>query len=138
MPRAAPLASRIRARLDTLATHLAALIHGEALRVVYRALGGSEVRPGRRPGRPRASAKRRSPSRRSGSRRRGRSTGAATVDLAPRVLAHVKANPGQSVTEIAAALGTSSDAVKPAVAALLAAKQIRKTGQRRGTKYHAA
>ena len=53
------------------------------------------------------------------------------------MLAQVRKAAGTGVTEIAAALGVNSDAVKPVVAELLAAKQVRKTGQKRGTKYHA-
>ncbi len=130
------LEAEIRSRLEVFATELAGTIRQAALESVEGALGGADAAPARRPrGRPRGSTTRRKPGRKPAVVRE-RSPSVSAESLAPRVLAHVKGNPGQGVTEIASALGARSDAVKPVLAALLAAKEIRKTGQRRGTKYH--
>jgi len=56
---------------------------------------------------------------------------------AAKVLAHVRANPGQNVGEIRAALGASSKELQLPVQKLIAAKSLRTTGQRRGTRYFA-
>ena len=53
------------------------------------------------------------------------------------VLAHVKANPGQGVTEIAAALRLSTKDLQLPILKLLGEKKLKTKGQRRGTKYFA-
>ncbi len=54
-----------------------------------------------------------------------------------RVLAHAKAKDGQGVPEIARALKVNVERAKPVMARLLAGKQVKKPGRKRGTKYHA-
>jgi hypothetical protein len=143
------LESEIRSRIESLAAELAGMVRQEAMASITAALGGPDTRR-RGPGRPRGSGRkagsRRGPGRPRGSGRKkaGRPRGrpakapsAATLALAPTVLAHIKANDGTGVTDIAKALKKSSNVIKPVVAKLLADKRIRKTGQRRGTKYHA-
>ena len=130
MPRST-LETDIRSRIESLAAELAGMIRQAALESVREALGSDGTAPARRgPGRPRESG------RGNARGRRGRPSVADTDALATKVLAHIKANPGQRVSEIAAALGRQSDEMKPVVAVLLAAKEIRKTGKRRGSKYH--
>ena len=128
------LESEIQSRIETLATELANLVRKEAMASIQAALGGNGSTTRRRgPGRPKGSMRKK---RRGRPGRPARPPSAATEALVPRVLAHVKANDGAGVSDIAKALKKSSDAVKPAVARLLAEKKLRKTGQRRGTKYH--
>jgi hypothetical protein len=49
----------------------------------------------------------------------------------------VRANPGSRLEQIAAGLRTGSQELKLPVIKLLAAKTLRKTGQKRGTQYFA-
>ena len=81
--------------------------------------------------------------------RRGRPPGAkrgpgrppasgGTDNLAAKIASHVSANPGQSVGDIVSAIGANPAAVKSAIKSMLAEKQIRKAGEKRGTKYFPA
>lgn len=64
--------------------------------------------------------------------------GSSDVEAASEaLLAHVQANDGQGVSQIAAATGTRLDTAKKALGRLLASGQLKKSGQRRGTRYHA-
>ncbi len=131
------LEAEIRSRIQSLATELAGMIRQGALESVQAALGGNGAAPARRgPGRPRGRGRPKA----SGAKRArgpGRPPSAATAELAPKVLTQVKAKDGQGVTAIAKALRVNVERVKPVMAKLLAAKQVKKTGQKRGTKYHA-
>jgi hypothetical protein len=133
------LEADIRSRIESLAAELAGMVREEAMAAVTAALGGSGARPARRgpgrrrrgPGRPKGSGRKKA------GRSRGRPPSAAAEALVPKVLTQVKAKDGQGVSEIAKALRVDVDRVKPVMVKLLAAKQIKKTGQKRGTKYHA-
>ncbi len=126
------LQAEIRSRIEALATELAGMIRQQAFASVEAALGGNGAAPARRsPGRPKGSGRKKARG------RPGRPPSAATEALVPRVLAHVKSNAGSGVSEIAKALKVDVERVKPVVAKLLADKQVKKTGQKRGTKYHA-
>jgi hypothetical protein len=57
--------------------------------------------------------------------------------IATRVLAHVKANAGHRLEEIGSALKTDTAILKRPIANLLAARQLRTEGQKRGTRYFA-
>ena len=94
----------------------------ESLRDVLEGAGrprrGRPAGGGRGPGRPRGS-------------------GAVAGDgVAESIVAHVRANAGQTVGEIVKALGAAPAAAKKAIAGLLASGTLKKTGQRRGTRYH--
>ena len=115
------LEADIRSRIASLATELSSMIRQEAMASVEAALGGNGSAPARR-------GRRRGP---------GRPPSAAAAELAPKVLAQVKAKAGQGVSDIAKALKVNVERVKPVMAKLLAGKQVKKTGQKRGTKYHA-
>jgi hypothetical protein len=58
--------------------------------------------------------------------------------LAEAVLAHVREHAGQRGEQIAAALGTDTKTMRPAIHALIADNKITTQGQRRGMTYHAA
>ena len=65
-------------------------------------------------------------------------TDTANIDgAAQSILAHIQANDGQGVSQIASATGTPLPAAKKAISVLLASGQISKSGQKRGTRYHA-
>ncbi len=134
------LEAEIRNRIQELAIELSGLIRQSAMASVEAALGGNGSAParngpGRRrgPGRPKGSGRKKSGARRGP----GRPPNAATAELAPKVLAQVKAKDGQGVSDIAKALRMNVERVKPAMAKLLAGKLVKKTGQKRGTKYYA-
>ena len=127
------LETQLRDRIDAFAEELSDLVKQAALEAVQGALdsGGAPARR-RGPGRPRGATTRR---KKKADRRPGRPRTKKLASTA-QVLAQVKRGDGVGVTEIAAALGTTSDAVKPVMIELLAEKRVRKTGQKRGTKYH--
>jgi hypothetical protein len=58
--------------------------------------------------------------------------------LAEALLAHVKAHSGQRGEQIAAALGTDVNAMRPMMKSLIADNKITTRGQRRGMQYFAA
>ncbi len=135
------LEAGIRNRIEALAAELTGLVRQEAIASIQAALGGNGTARGRRgpgrrrrPGRPKGSARRKAGARRGP----GRPPNAATEALVPKVLAQVKAKDGQGVSDIAKALRVNVDRVKPVMVKLLAARQVKKSGQKRGTKYHVA
>ena len=54
------------------------------------------------------------------------------------LLAHIKKHPGQSGERIAAALGTTTVAMRPVMKELIAAKRVKTRGERRGMRYDSA
>ena len=64
-------------------------------------------------------------------KRRGRAVDAEAL------LAHIKKHPGQSGEHIAAALGTTTVAIRPVMKELIAAKKVKTKGERRGMRYDA-
>ena len=69
--------------------------------------------------------------------RRGRRSSSDLDATAEEFLAHVKANDGQRLEEIGRALKINTAELKRPAQMLLAAKVVRTTGAKRGTKYHA-
>lgn len=120
-----PIEAQIKDRISSFVQELDKLVRKstlEALRGVLDTSAGPARRgrpAGRRgPGRPRANA-------------------ANVEGAAESILAHIQANDGQGVSQIASATGTALPAAKKAIGKLLAAGQISKSGQKRGTRYHA-
>jgi hypothetical protein len=60
------------------------------------------------------------------------------AQLADAVLAHVREHAGQRGEQIAAALGTDVNAMRPAMKSLIEQNKIKTSGQRRGMAYFAA
>lgn len=133
--------SKIRELTDEFVSQLSVVIREAALEAVRDAIegvGGSPTptRRKKKAGRRKAKATRRT----SGNGRRKKRTRRTAADysaLGDQILAYVKANPGCGAGEIAEAVGSTTTAIRPVTAELIAAKQLRTTGQRRGTKYFA-
>ena len=140
------LDSEIRARIDTFAAELGTLVRQAAVEAVRGALGDGTAVPRRRgPGRPRNATvpAKRGPGRppKAGKARRGRRGRRSSEDVqatAERVQAHVRANPGQRMEEISAALKMATGELTLPVSKLMAAGSLRTEGQRRGTRYYAS
>jgi hypothetical protein len=124
--------AQIKNRIAEFVGELDKLVRLSALEAVHSALStdGTATRRGRSAGRPMGTV-RRGPGRPRGS------SSAKVQEFAQAIQAHVASNDGQSVSEIAAAVGAPLPVAKKAVGQLLASGDISKTGERRGTKYHA-
>jgi len=114
--------TRIRERIEGFVQELDQLVRKSAFDALAGVLSGAGAGPSRRG--------RRGP-------RGARAPAGGGGDLSAKVLAHVRANDGQSVTEIGAALGSSSKDLRNVMLALQKAGEIHTSGQRRGTRYHA-
>jgi len=122
--------SQIKERIAEFVNELDLLVRKSTLEALHGILAKGDAPTARR-GRP--AGKRRGPG-----RPRGRGRSSAGLDEATaKVAAHVKANDGQSISEIAGATGLALPLAKRAAAALLADGTLKKSGQKRGTKYHA-
>jgi hypothetical protein len=123
--------NEIQKKIETFVKELDLLIRKstlEALRNVLEAGGTSAPARGRARA-PRAPAARPA--------RRGRRPAAAVAAASETIAAHVRANDGQSVSEIASATRTALPVAKKALASLVRSGTVKKTGQKRGTRYHA-
>jgi hypothetical protein len=131
-PKMNTIESEIKARIETFVQELDLLIRKstlEALKSVLATNGTAFASPTRRRGRPAGSGA-------SKGARRGRRPAANVEAASDKILSHVQSNDGQSVSEIAAATGTPLPVAKKALSSLLNAGAVKKTGQKRGTRYH--
>lgn len=121
--------------VDSFVSDLTALTRRMALEQVLESLGGASAStPARRgPGRPPKSATPALPQKRAGGKRSAEDLGAMSTAL----LEYVKTNPGQRGEQIAAALGTDVGTMRLPMKKLIAEKQVRTEGQRRGMTYFA-
>jgi hypothetical protein len=133
----------IRTRIDSFLAELSELVRLAALGSVHAVLSG-EPAPGQRrgPGRPRGSGRPRKVAARvrrvvSPAGKRLRRSAGDLEQIAARVLAHVKANPGQRLEQIGRALKVDTAILKRPIQNLLAARKLRTKGQKRGTMYFA-
>jgi len=135
MPRTSNATTEIVSLVQTFAADLTAIVRRTTIAEIVSSIGG--VAPVRRgPGRPRGSG-RKVRVVRMGKGKRGRRS---SVDLAAwgdKLLAHVKAHPGQRGEQIAAALRTDVGTMRGPMKALIAKKKIKTKGQRRGMTYTA-
>jgi hypothetical protein len=132
--------TEIRSRIETFLEEISTLLKQAALDSVRAALGDDGAPARRGPGRPRKSATGST----TGARRVGRPKGGGgkrsseqVDEMAAQVLAHVKANPGESLEAISRAIRVATKELKLPVIKLLSTRQLKKTGQKRGTKYFA-
>jgi hypothetical protein len=123
----------LRSRIDSFLNELSALVKKTALDSVHAALGNGVAPTRRRPGRPRGTATAKRPA----ATADGKRTPEQVQADAERIASYVRANPGSRLEQIAAGLGTGSQELKLPVIKLLAARTLRKTGQKRGTQYFA-
>jgi len=133
-------------RVDAFVQDLSDLIRQAALEAVQEALGGDLPAPprvGRKQAR-RKRTRRKQATRRAaatpaagGRRKRIRRSAEDLSRMAEQVLAHVRANPGERLELIGAALEESTKDLRRPVQQLLADGELRTEGQRRGTTYFA-
>jgi hypothetical protein len=141
IPMATPsLDQEIQSRISAFLDELSGLVKRQALEAVHEALGGADDGARRGPGRPRKVSMR--PGRRPNAMakpavrgKRIRRSPEDLVKIQANVLAQVKAKAGQRLEEIGKALKTDTSVLKRPVAMLLAAKKLKTTGAKRGTKY---
>jgi len=133
--------SDLRSLIENFANDVRAAVRASLVEEVREALTGAPAKRG--PGRPKgAKSGRRGPGRppkAASAKTTGRRGRPAKVDssLNARVLSAIGAQPGRSVSALAETLRTDSASLKRPISQLLAAKQIRKSGERRGTIYFA-
>jgi len=134
------LDTEIQSRISAFLEELSQLVKRQALEAVHEALGGAPGPARRGPGRPRKVSMRpgRAPRAMAKPGVRGKRVRRSPEDLAKlqaNVLAAVKSKQGQRLEEIGKALKTDTAVLKRPVAMLLAAKKLKTTGAKRGTKY---
>lgn len=124
----------VRLRIEAFVEEVSALLKGTALDAVQAALGGDgSARPSPARGRPRG---RPAGKARSGKGKRERRDSSQVEALAARVHDYVKSHGGERLEEISRGLGIDSKHLKLPITKLLAARAVKTTGQKRGTKYH--
>ena len=124
--------AEIRALVDSFVADLTELVQRSTVESVLAAVSGSLEAPAKRgPGRPRKAAAK------PASGKRGRRSSAAVTRTTEAALAYVAANPGCSVGDIGAGVGASTKELRLPLQKLLSSGQLRTTGQKRGTRYHA-
>lgn len=131
---------QIDARVQAFVTELSDMARAAALEAVQGALGGGSAPVRRGPGRPRGSGagKKTAAPARPARRAKGARRSSSDVDsTANQLLTFVKSNDGKRLEEIARAMKVASADLKLPVKKLIAAKSLRTTGAKRGTKYHA-
>jgi hypothetical protein len=113
----ATLNPQIKDRIESFVTELDVLVRKSTLEALKGILAGDGAVPARRgPGRPSGSAK--------------------VEGAAESILSYVQANAGQGVGDIAAGAGVALKVAKRVILKLVASGQLKKTGRKRGTKYH--
>lgn len=118
----------IKSQIESFVQKLDLLVRQSVLdhlKDVLGAAGGGGVAAPRKRGRPVGSGK----------GRRGRKP-ADLGDALQKMVEYVQANDGQGISAIAAGTGIDLKVAKKAALQLLAAKALKKSGERRGTVYH--
>lgn len=123
--------NEIQALIANFTNDLQTLMRRNALEEVVAMLQGQAGPARRGPGRPKGSTNK-------PAGKRGRRSAADMAGLGEKLLAHVRANPGQRGEQIAAALGSDVGTIRPVMHKLIAARQVKTQGQRRGMTYHPA
>lgn len=112
--------NQIKERIVTFVHELDVLVRRSTLEALKSVLDGGSSTPGRRgPGRP-----------------RGSGSNAVGGNVASAIVEHVRGHDGQTVGEIAVAVRAAPKLVKKAIIQLLGTGALKKTGQKRGTRYH--
>ena len=130
--------SAFRARIDAFVADISAAVRASALDAVREALGSPASAPAKRgPGRPPKAAASAAPA----PKRKGKRVKRTAEDVAKMgetVVAYVAKNPGQSVEQIKKALGVEKKDLQLPIIRMIAAKKLKTTGERRGTRYFPA
>lgn len=114
------LKNQLDARIQSFAAEITAILQSAVADAIASALADPRAKAVSRasaPAAPRAKAR-------------------AAMD-ASALLREVTRKPGQRMEELAKSLGTPTKVLRTPMAALLAAKKVKKSGQARGTKYRA-
>jgi|SRR5690349_14463338 len=125
---------RIEDRVQTFVREVSELVRTAAMEAVADALGGTRSSGGARRGRPPGSKNKGSSGARGG--KRGKRTSEQVDAMAAKIFEHVKKNPGANVVGMAKAFSLKSKDLTLPIGKLMAAKKLKTTGRRRGTKYH--
>lgn len=126
------LRTSIRSLTESFASQLEELVRQAAYEHVSTALGNLGAAAPARAGRRKAGRPGRKPGRPAGGGKRSASDMDAMQD---RLLAHVKANPGQRGEQIAAAFGSDVGTIRLPMKKLIAARKVTTKGERRGMMY---
>ncbi len=127
------MSDQIRTLVEEFASKLELIIRRTALEQVASALGDA-VAPRRGPGRPAGSGAKSAQAGRP--KKGGKRTSENLEAMSAKLLAHVKAHPGDRGEQIAAALKTDVGTMRLPMQKLMAAKKVKTKGQRRGTSYY--
>jgi hypothetical protein len=136
MIRPMPLTPDISTLVEKFTNELSLVMRRAALEEVHAKLTlvlGDVPSTRRAPGRPRTSGAAAMPRKKKG----GKRSSADLEALGEQLLAHVQSNPGARGEQIAAALGTDVGTMRLPMQKLIAGKQIKVKGQKRGTMYFA-
>lgn len=136
---------QISEAVERFVEELTVLVRQAAIASVAEALG-AQATPTAAPGRGRkkvagrkAAGRKKAPGRKAAGRKAagGRRSSADVESSASDMLAHVSANPGSSIGDVAKALGTTSRDLRLPAQKLIEDGKLRTTGQKRGTRYYA-
>ena len=117
-----PIEAQIKERIQSFIIELDILVRRNTLDALKSVLAGSSAPAPRRsagPGRPKGSGR-----------------GGNVDEAAAKIVAHVQANDGQGIGAIASSTGVALKQAKKAAIRLLASGALKKSGQKRGTRYH--
>ena len=133
------LDTEIQSRITAFLDELSGLVKRQALEAVHAALGEASA-PRRGSGRPRKVSITRGRRPKAIAKRavRGNRVRRSPKDLAKlqtSVLAQIRSKAGQRLEEVGRAMKTDTAVLKRPIAMLLAAKKLKTTGAKRGTKY---
>jgi hypothetical protein len=131
--------AQIRAQIDAFVSGISTRVRRAALDAVASALGSPAPAPAKRgPGRPpKAVASDEPAAAPKRAAKRGKRTPEDVAKMGETVVAYVAKNPGQSVEQIKKALGVEKKDLQLPIIRMIAAKKLKTTGQKRGTKYFA-
>ncbi|MBL8802131.1 MAG: hypothetical protein JNN27_09065 [Planctomycetes bacterium] len=130
-----PTGTALRARIESFTADLANIVRAAALEAVTTALGAPTAPAKRGPGRPVKSG---TPSPIVAPTRNGKRAKRTPEDVAKMgeaVVAYVAKHPGVSVEQIKKALGVETKDLQLPIVRMVAAKMLKTTGERRGTRY---
>lgn len=133
MPKTPTIDDQIKERIEDFTTELSELVRQAALTSIHEALGGQLAATAVKPRSAKANA--RKVTKKTGKGGRIRRSPADLEKLSNKVIGYVGKNPGSRLEHISAGIGLESSELKKPVAELLANKQLKKEGQKRGTTY---